>query len=114
DVFRLVLCPEDVEEAAIDNRVEPRRTGQLERVGDCELRRGVAGCRLLVCQRDRAWREVDAQRVIAPLGEVDGVFTSPAARVQDPATDLPSSFQLHDGRLRLADVPGRGAALGVG
>lgn len=108
-----------MEEAHVDDTVE-RTLGQggglREHVGDDEAWRPGrgAGDRFGLGPGDRRRRHVDTDHVATGRGEVQGVLAGTAAGVEHVAAHPAAPARFDHGGLRVAYVPGRRAAPGVG
>ena len=103
---------EDVEEAAVEDRVESlAERRQIERVGDDEAdgHRAVAG--LGLGELDGGRREIDPDGGQAEVRGHDRVLAGPAADVEDATDERAGVSERLEGRLRSADVPRRSEAL---
>src|ERR1039457_353750 len=114
DVPCAPLIVEDVEQPAVDDRVEAdAELPEVQRVGDLEPGRHASlGC-FPARLRDGARRKVDTHDVRAVLGGQQRVFPGAAACVEYPAAEHAAVRQADERGLRPADVPWWRAAFDV-
>jgi hypothetical protein len=111
DVASPVFVAEYVEQPAVDHAVEPPvEVGQGQGVHRDELGVQATLLRLPAGLLDGGFEEVDAQDVMAPPGEEQGVLARAAARIQDVARHPIGGLDEHP--LWPADVPGRLPGIG--
>ncbi len=111
DVSGPVGIVEDVEQRAVEDGVVTRAVAQLHGVGDRESRVDASPGRVVGGLRDGVGREIDPEDVIAEPGQQHRVFAGAATHVEHLAAKSATALQVHDGRLRFADHPRRGAGL---
>jgi hypothetical protein len=66
---------------------------------------------LLACDRERFLSDVDAEDRKSERRDEKGVLAGPAAGIEHGSGKSASGGQTHYGRLRLTNIPGRGAVL---
>ena len=109
-----VLVVEDVEHAAVDDRVDgPAQVRQPEHVTDFEASHQAPFGRLLPGPRDGEVGPVDSGRVGPVRSGQQGLLPRAATGVEHPPGQQALLREPHEGRLRSADVPRGGRTRGV-
>jgi hypothetical protein len=99
-----------VEQPAIEHRLKlSSQTLEVQRIGNDKVRVDAASCGLRLRRRHRGLGHIDSQNAQPQRGDIQGVLTRPASRIEHRAGENAFVRQTHYRRLWTPNVPRRRA-----